>query len=51
MPIDLVIDEREGGTKMEGLSGETISDLRTALTSSSRCLLDTNLAIFPYILI
>merc|ERR1712018_753210 len=26
MPIDLVIDEREGGTKMEGLPGETNSN-------------------------
>ena len=36
MPIDLVIDEREGGTKMEGLPGETNSnpDLRIILTSS-----------------
>ena len=33
MPIDLVIDEREGGTKMEGLPGETNSnpDLRITL--------------------
>ena len=33
MPIDLVIDEREGGTKLEGLSGETNSnpDLRITL--------------------
>ena len=37
MPIDLVIDEREGGTKLEGLPGENNSnpDLRT-LTSSSK---------------
>ena len=35
MPIDLVIDEREGGTKLEGLPGESSStDLRTTLTSS-----------------
>ena len=36
MPIDLVIDERDGGTKMESGEPNSNPDLRMTLTPSKR---------------
>ena len=49
MPIDLVIDEREGGTKLEGLEGISNSDLRTTLTSS-KDYVSSNINIYPLLI-